>query len=340
MNLNTLHFDKLCSMNTSLAPYSTYEIGGTARHLAEPATTEEIIALLEGSQHKGLDVKWFGMGSNILFPDQPQDDTLFLSMKKHVELKFSQGKLFVSAGVPMTWLALIGVYTGIQGMEFTYLLPGTMGAGIYMNAKYFNHEISDLLDKVYYIDAQHPERGLQTIGVAECNYAYKQSIFQQNPWIIVGADLNIGAYTLPDQPAWESIMREMVTASNASSSLPEYFQYYRNWIPRLEQQGYQVPDMFGIVIEDRGGKRHFDHACCGSVFKNNYDFGQPTGKLVDQLGLRGTIHGQARISPYHGNFIQNTGGATASDILYLIQMVQDAINNRFGFVPEPEVVIL
>ncbi|WP_411346964.1 UDP-N-acetylmuramate dehydrogenase [Paenibacillus sp. WLX2291] len=340
MNVNTLQFDQLCQLNASLAPYSTYEIGGTARHLGQPATTAELVTLLEGSKQKGLGVKWFGMGSNVLFPDQPQDDMLFLSLKRHVELEFSTNRLFVSAGVPMTWLALIGVMTGIQGMDFTYLLPGTMGAGIYMNAKYFKHDISGLLERVYYIDVMHPEKGMQQIGVEQCQYAYKQSIFQQNPWIIVGADLHIGEYTLPEQEQWDEIMREMRESSIASSILPEYFAYYKNWIPRLEAAGYRVPQAFHDVIDDRGGKHHFDHACCGSVFKNNYDFGQPTGKLVDELGLRGTQHGQARISPHHGNFIQNTGGATASDVLHLINLVQEKVDARFGFVPEPEVVIL
>ncbi len=340
MNLNTLQFDELCQLNASLAPYSTYEIGGTARHLGLPATTAELAVLLEGSKHKGLDVKWFGMGSNILFPDQPQDDTLFLSLKRHVELTFNEDRLFVSAGVPMTWLALIGVMTRMKGMEFTYLLPGTMGAGIYMNAKYFNYDISGLLDRVYYIDVTRPEQGMQHIGVAECQYAYKQSIFQQNPWVIVGADLHIGEYTLPEAERWAALMQEMKISSAASSSLPEYFRYYQDWIGRLSAEGYDVPQEFHDVIADRGGKHHFDHACCGSVFKNNYEFGQPTGKLVDELGLRGTQRGNARISPYHGNFIQNVGGATAEDVLYLIRLVQDGVHTRFGFVPEPEVVIL
>ncbi|WP_435925763.1 hypothetical protein [Paenibacillus sp. DYY-L-2] len=62
--------------------------------------------------------------------------------------------------------------------------------------------------------------------------------------------------------------------------------------------------------------------------------------MADRLGLRGTERGNAMISPVHGNVIQNRGGAKAEDVLYLISLVQEKIDRNFGFVPEPEVVIV
>jgi UDP-N-acetylenolpyruvoylglucosamine reductase len=58
----------------------------------------------------------------------------------------------------------------------------------------------------------------------------------------------------------------------------------------------------------------------GCVFKNPPQCG--AGKLVDELGLKGTRFGGAMVSMEHGNFIVNEGGATARDILALIEMIR------------------
>ena len=49
----------------------------------------------------------------------------------------------------------------------------------------------------------------------------------------------------------------------------------------------------------------------------------PAGKLVDELGLKGARIGGAKVSEIHGNFIVNDGGATAADVLALIEHVKE-----------------
>jgi UDP-N-acetylenolpyruvoylglucosamine reductase len=61
-------------------------------------------------------------------------------------------------------------------------------------------------------------------------------------------------------------------------------------------------------------------ASAGCLFKN--PTGIPAGRLVDELGLKNTRIGGARISQEHGNFLVNDGGATARDVLELIALVQ------------------
>jgi UDP-N-acetylmuramate dehydrogenase len=91
---------------------------------------------------------------------------------------------------------------------------------------------------------------------------------------------------------------------------------------------------------DRERKGHFLYPCAGSVFKNNRDFGAPTGKLIDSLGLKGRRIGGAQIAPYHGNIIINTGGATASEIRALILLVEEEVEKRLGFHLEREVLLV
>lgn len=88
---------------------------------------------------------------------------------------------------------------------------------------------------------------------------------------------------------------------------------------------------------DRERKGHFDAPSVGSVFKNNREFGAPTGSIIDSLGLRGFAMGGAKVSVPHANIIINTGEATASDILSLIREVESRVYQARGFKLEREV---
>jgi UDP-N-acetylmuramate dehydrogenase len=90
---------------------------------------------------------------------------------------------------------------------------------------------------------------------------------------------------------------------------------------------------------ERERRGHFLYPCAGSVFKNNRGFGVPTGKLIDSLGLKGRRIGGAQIAPYHGNIIINTGGASASDVLALIGLVEREVRLGLGLELEREVVL-
>jgi UDP-N-acetylmuramate dehydrogenase len=91
--------------------------------------------------------------------------------------------------------------------------------------------------------------------------------------------------------------------------------------------------------QDREAKGHFLHPCAGSVFKNDRSFGKPTGRLIDELGLKGLAIGGAQVAPYHGNIIVNLGGATAADVRALIERVEREVADRLGLRLEREVIL-
>lgn len=76
----------------------------------------------------------------------------------------------------------------------------------------------------------------------------------------------------------------------------------------------------------------------GCIFKNTDSI--PAGKLVDELGLKDTRVGKARVSEVHGNFIVNDGGATASEMLELIDRIKTAARAKRGIELETEVQIV
>jgi UDP-N-acetylmuramate--L-alanine ligase/UDP-N-acetylenolpyruvoylglucosamine reductase len=76
----------------------------------------------------------------------------------------------------------------------------------------------------------------------------------------------------------------------------------------------------------------------GCIFKNPDSC--PAGKLVEELGLKNTSVGKARVSEVHGNFIVNDGGATATDMLALIEVVKQRARAKRGIELETEVQII
>lgn len=340
-HVNTHKQESLIQHHVNLSSYSTYEIGGKAKYLAAPETIEELKTVLGYARQEKLTPFLFGMGSNILFPDEPKDQMLFISLKELREMKIDDKGWFVSAGIPMSHLALIGLSSGTSDYDFCFLLPGTLGAGIYMNAKYYNRQICDILDTALYIDMNDPEFKVQSIHVDTCDYSYKNSIFMKNDWIIVGGYLKHPDYEALAKGMKEISRLEKIVEYRNPSQLPNFFKYYttlaKTW---AEENNGVVPESFDNVVKDRGSKFHFDYPSCGSVFKNNYDFGEPMGKVVDRLNMRGTVYGGASISAWHGNMIVNQGEAKAKDIIYLVEQVKHSVNEAFGFVPEEELIIV
>jgi UDP-N-acetylmuramate--alanine ligase len=76
----------------------------------------------------------------------------------------------------------------------------------------------------------------------------------------------------------------------------------------------------------------------GCIFKNPDSC--PAGKLVDELGLKNSRVGKARVSEVHGNFIVNDGGATAADMVELIEQIKSAARTKRGIELETEVQIV
>ncbi|HYV28615.1 MAG TPA: UDP-N-acetylmuramate dehydrogenase, partial [Candidatus Eisenbacteria bacterium] len=76
----------------------------------------------------------------------------------------------------------------------------------------------------------------------------------------------------------------------------------------------------------------------GCIFKNPKSIS--AGKLIEELGLKGTRVGSAVVSAVHGNFIVNEGGASARDVLQLIETIKQKAKEARGIELETEVEIV
>ena len=85
----------------------------------------------------------------------------------------------------------------------------------------------------------------------------------------------------------------------------------------------------------RADKQPLDLPSAGSTFKRPE--GHFAGKLIQDAGMQGHAVGGAQVSTKHAGFVVNTGGATASDIMRVIEDVRAAVLSQFGIELEPEV---
>ncbi|MCK5154017.1 MAG: UDP-N-acetylmuramate dehydrogenase [Spirochaetales bacterium] len=100
---------------------------------------------------------------------------------------------------------------------------------------------------------------------------------------------------------------------------------------------YNIWSNMKLHKQDRENKGHYKYPSAGSVFKNNRDFGKPTGAIIDSLGLKGYSKGDAEIASFHGNIIVNKKQARSQDIRSIITYTQNKVNEKLGLKLDPEI---
>jgi UDP-N-acetylmuramate dehydrogenase len=103
-------------------------------------------------------------------------------------------------------------------------------------------------------------------------------------------------------------------------------------------EGEQIRHRISEIIQMRQEKHPLEYPSAGSIFKNSP--GLPAGRLIEEMGLKGKLCGDAEVSPRHANFIVNKGKATAADILALIGFIQDKARKEKGIDLETEVIVV
>jgi UDP-N-acetylmuramate dehydrogenase len=126
--------------------------------------------------------------------------------------------------------------------------------------------------------------------------------------------------------------------SYRSSSVPGGAVIYGARLRLQRGERKRIAEAIASNLKRKKETQPLDYPSAGSVFKNPP--GDYAGRLIERAGLKGTRIGGAMISPRHGNFIVNTGGAKASDILGLIDLARTRVKEETGITLETEIVIL
>jgi UDP-N-acetylmuramate--alanine ligase len=167
----------------------------------------------------------------------------------------------------------------------------------------------------------------------------------------VGGGLRMNAGAMGAQ-TFENIVRLRyldVEGNPHTKSREELDVRYRNF-PLLERnfavsatfRGHAAPrEQIEERLQESQVKRRTSQPIAksaGCIFKNTDSI--PAGKLVDELGLKNSCVGKARVSEMHGNFIVNDGGATAAEMLELIDKMKATARAQRGIELEIEVQIV
>lgn len=108
---------------------------------------------------------------------------------------------------------------------------------------------------------------------------------------------------------------------------------------KLDNGNYEdIKSKMNELLAQRNSKQPVEMPSAGSTFKRPE--GYFAGKLIDDCGLRGYSVGQAQISTKHCGFVVNNGGATAKEVVTLIENVSEKVMDKFGVKLEPEVRII
>lgn len=89
------------------------------------------------------------------------------------------------------------------------------------------------------------------------------------------------------------------------------------------------------LLKQRNSRQPIGQLSCGCMFKN--PDGMSAGQLIDDAGMKGKRVGGAVVSDKHANFIVNTGGAKAEEVLKLMDWVKRAVKTKSGIDLEPEI---
>lgn len=135
-----------------------------------------------------------------------------------------------------------------------------------------------------------------------------------------------------------TLNREKVAGSYRHSLVPSDSLVLEAVFKVTESPGEGPRSKVREILDERAAKQPLHLPSCGSTFKNPR--GNSAGRLIEACGLKGRTCGGAHISDKHANFILNSGGSKASDILFLIDLAKSEVLSRFGVNLEEEVVII
>jgi UDP-N-acetylmuramate dehydrogenase len=182
--------------NHPLAPLTTWRIGGAAARLAAPADLEQVWGLMRLAYDRGWPLFFLGRGSNVLIDDAGLPGLTLHLAKSLQGLERHGDTLRAGAGVSLPRLAQAAARLGFGGFEFLAGIPGTVGAGVRLNAGAEGESLAGVLSRVW---VATPQLQLLELTPAELGLGYRTSLFLNFPhWLVVEAEFTLAHPAAPE----------------------------------------------------------------------------------------------------------------------------------------------
>jgi UDP-N-acetylmuramate dehydrogenase len=298
--------------NEPMNKHTTFKIGGQVDYFLTIGSMASLVDALKFLDSEGVSYFILGGGSNMLVRDEGFRGVAI--QIKDTRCEIQDTVVQCAAGCSTVEVAQKSIAAGLTGFEWGVGVPGTIGGAVRGNAGAMGGEMKDSVDRVeIYRDGEIVE-----INNKECQFGYRDSIFKHSSAIILRVFLKL------KKTADVSGMRQ------AMDNL-----MYRN---KTQPQGYaSIGCIFKNVELEKMENRKWKIEVPKEFLEKKKI---SAGWLIDQSGMKGTKVGNAQVSERHGNFIVNLGGATAQDVLSLIEQVKEKVYDTTGVEIEEEIQII
>ena len=287
-----------------LAPLTTFRIGGPADLLYRARTADELAHAISVARELGVPRFLLGRGANILVGDGGFRGLVIRSEAGGIDF-LDDARVRAGAGVE-TFPDLIDltVGRGLGGLHHFVGIPSTVGGALWQNLHFLS-------------PAPARERTVFIEEVLES----AEILTEEGDRRSVGVEYFEFGYD-------ESILhhRADVVLSATFRLEPTPIEDLRRAMrENLEWRDERHPDLWL-------------YPCAGSIFKKIDGVG--AGRLIDECGLKGHVHGAAGIFHKHANIIVNFGGATAREVRALIDLAQEKVASQMGYELVPEIMFV
>jgi UDP-N-acetylmuramate dehydrogenase len=304
-----------------LARHTTFAVGGPVDAWVTVEREDQMVRLVEHALAQDWPLMVVGNGTNVLYADAGMRGIVAQMALSAWALDAGEGRALLRAGAGVSLPKLVNELAarGLSGLEWGAGVPGTIGGAVVSNAGAHGAAVADTLRSARVLFA-HLDAGdgraveVRDLDASELALAYRHSRFRATRRITFDDD---GRPTVPARRLIEPAEMILSGAFELTSAPPEEV---RARVARYRQHRKETQP---------------PQASAGSVFKN--PTGDYAGRLIEAAGLKGTTVGKARISPVHANFIVNTGGASAADVVALIALARRTVRERFAVELELEV---
>jgi len=297
-----VRFKEPLSFHTSL------RIGGAADIFVVPQDVDDIRHALMYAEREQLPVAVVGGGNNLLVRDRGIRGVVLKLEGCLGRAEFHGEEAIAGAGVSLSALIREGAALNLGGLECLVGIPATIGGALAMNAGTPDGWIGDFVSAVYFLHADG------TIG------DFVSGVYFLHPDGSIGEFKPSGGV---DYRAFHAPPGSVLVGCRLQFQRRPLAEIQKDIKARLKQKKSTQP----LAL-----------ASAGYVWKNPP--GELASRLIEKSGLKGKRLNGAEISSKHSNFIVNRGGASAADIIALMELTRDRVHAQFGLVLETEIRIL
>jgi UDP-N-acetylmuramate dehydrogenase len=282
-----------------LAPFTTFRIGGPADLFFEARTAEELAGAITAARELDIPCFLLGAGANILVGDGGFRGLVVRNVSDGIEF-LDDRRVRAESGV-MVYHDLIQACfaQGLGGLHHFVGIPSTVGGAIWQNL----HFLSPDRKRTVFVEEVVEECALLT---------------EEGDRRVVGLDYLKFGYDYSILHERDDIVLSVTFRLDPTPQERMLDEIREN----LKWRDDRHPDLWL-------------YPCAGSIFQKLEGIG--AGRLIDECGLKGHVHGNAQIFHRHANIIVNLGGATARQVRELIDLAQTTVERELGHRLEPEI---